>query len=141
MEFIKIATNTSHIWFWSFFQLHNPSLLPFWWRKNRSSENAVQEEWVISFSFGGVMISTWGRRGLLGAWVNWTVSILWLADVFASNLNTINLKLFRNHGEIYRFEEKKREKSWRDLSPLECVSLKLKPQGQRFEKLSINSFW
>ena len=30
---------------------------------------------------------------------------------------------------------------FKSIETLEGVSLKLKPQGQRFEKLSINSFW
>ena len=33
---------------------------PFCWVKNRSSENAAREEWVITF-YLGVMIKTWGR--------------------------------------------------------------------------------
>ena len=51
----------------NFGNLFNSIMLPpLCWRKNRSSENAVWEEWV-SFSLGGqgVMIKTLGR-GLLG---------------------------------------------------------------------------
>ena len=47
-------------------KLHNPPLSPFLLGKNRSSENPVREEWVISSRFffggeGGVMIKTWER--------------------------------------------------------------------------------
>ena len=31
-------------------------------------------------------------------------SMFWFANVFSSNLNTINLKSFHNHGGIYKFE-------------------------------------
>ena len=31
-------------------------------------------------------------------------SIFWLSNAFSSNLNTINLSIFSNHGGIYRFE-------------------------------------
>ena len=65
---------------------------PLCWRKNRSSENAVWEEWV-SFSLGrgrGVMIKTLGR-GLLGGMskneqIQFFDSQIYL---FASNLNMV----------------------------------------------------
>ena len=35
------------------------------------------------------------------------------SNVFSSNINTISLKLFRNHGGIYRFEKKSKKHSGR----------------------------
>ena len=50
MEFIKTyGEYTCRFNFGIFFQIHNPPLLL---EKNRSSENAVHREWVISFCLG-----------------------------------------------------------------------------------------
>ena len=104
----------------------------FCWGKNRSWENTVQEEWVISFCLGG----NDRKRGENFAWGLWTDSIFWLTNVFAINLTTIMLKLlimklFCNHGGIYRFRKKFKKDSG-EINPLsvhrnsakECVSLK-----------------
>ena len=62
------------------------------------SENAVQEEWEIS-------LKTWGIVLLGGMSKNEQIQFFLLTNVFASNLNTINLKLFLNHSGIYRFRK------------------------------------
>ena len=99
----------------------------FCWGKNRSSENTVQEEWVISFCLGGNN----RKRGEHFAWGLWTDSVFWLTNVFAINLTTIMLKLFCNHGGIYRFRKKFKKDSG-EMNPLyesikiwEGISLKL----------------
>ena len=41
----------------------------------------------------------------------------WLKNLFSSNLNTMKLKLFRNHGVIYKLE-KKINKYYGQINPL-----------------------
>ena len=72
------------------------------WGKNRSSENAAWEEWVISFCLGD-NDKNLGGEFCLGVWVKTNRFNFLNHNVFASNLNTINLKLFCNHGGIYRW--------------------------------------
>ena len=64
---------------------------------------------------GVVMIKTW-------RWVIFGVMSKQIqffdSNVFSSNLNTINLKFFCNHGGIYRFE-KKFKKYFGEINPLE----------------------
>ena len=81
-----------------------PSLVPFLLGKIRFSENSVREEWVISFcqdrsdrNLGHSF--SWGHEQ------KWTDSIFWLTNVLASNLSTVNFKLFGNHDGIYRFRK------------------------------------
>ena len=53
------------------------------------------------------MIRTWGRVLLEGMSKNEKVQFFdSQIYLFVNNLNTINLKLFRNHGRIYKFEKK-----------------------------------
>ena len=78
-------------------------LPPFCWGKDRFSENAVQEECVISFCLE-VITRTYGKVLLRGMRKKWTDSFL--TRKCTSNLNTKNLKLFCNHGGIYRFKKK-----------------------------------
>ena len=78
---------------------------PFCWEKNRSSENTVQEEWVISFRLGG-NDKNLGVSLLGGMSKNELIKFFDSQNVFASNLKTINLKLFCNRG-IYRFRKRK----------------------------------
>ena len=77
--------------------------------KNRFSENAVCKEWVIPFCLGGNDKGL--GRVLLGgmnknARIYFFDSKLWVSSLNTSNFNTINLKLFWNHGGIYKFEKK-----------------------------------
>ena len=65
---------------------------PFWWVKNRFSENPAWKKWEI-------FTSAWGRVLLRG--------------ISCNNLNTKNLKLLQPWG-IYRFEKKIQEIFWRD---------------------------
>ena len=64
VEFIK--TYDQYPCRFNFHNFFNSIILPppFCWGKNRSSENAVREEWVISFCLG-VMTKTWGGGGFL----------------------------------------------------------------------------
>ena len=85
----------------------------FCWWKNRSSENAVREEWAISLSGGNDKnlqeSLAWGHEQ------KWTDSVFWLTNVVASI--TINLKLFCNHAGIYRFRKKIKKDSG-EINPL-----------------------
>ena len=66
-----------------------------------------------------VMIKTWGAV-LIAAWgiINkFNFLTHKCIYIFASNLNTINLKLFHNHGGIYRFR-KKFKKDSEKMNPL-----------------------
>ena len=69
-------------------KLPNPPS-PFLLGKNRSSENPVWEEWVISFCFGG-NDKNLGEGFSCGHQYKWTDSSFWLANVFINNVNTIN---------------------------------------------------
>ena len=74
VEFIK--TCDEFLRRFNFGNLFNSIMLPsLCWRKNRSSQNAVREEWV-SFSLGGgIMIKTLGRVLLGGMSKNEQISI------------------------------------------------------------------
>ena len=64
VKFVKTCEQYPHVKFCQFFQFHNPPPPLSAGKKNRSSENAVQKDWVISFWLvegGGVIIKTWGR--------------------------------------------------------------------------------
>ena len=79
-----------------------------------------------------VMIKTWGAV-LIAAWgiINkFNFLTHKCIYIFASNLNTINLKLFHNHGGIYRFRKKIKKNSGEinsleSIEICECISLKL----------------
>ena len=64
----------------------------------------------------GILIKTWGRV-LLGAWVKLNRFNFLTHKCICSSLNTINLKLFRNHGGIYRFRKKFKKDSG-EINPL-----------------------
>ena len=81
--------------------------------KNKSSENALLGEWVIFFYLGS-NDKNWGRVLLSSICKN--VSIF-LIHIFASNLNTRNLKLFHNHGGICRFRKTLKKDSG-EINPL-----------------------
>ena len=106
VEFIKTCDQYPRTFNFGNFLVNSIILTPFWCRKNRSSENAVKEEWVLFFCLG-VMITTWGRFLIEGMSKNEQVqffdSQIYLV---ASDLNTINLKLFPNHGGIYMVRKK-----------------------------------
>ena len=53
----------------------------------------------------GIMIKTWGRVSIEGMSKNEKIQFL-AHKCICSNLNTINLKLYSNHGGIYRFMKK-----------------------------------
>ena len=114
------------------FQLHNlhpppsllpPSLLPpslppplLSAGEKIDLQKTVCEEWVSSFCLEG----NYKNLGESFAWRHewkWPDSIFWLTNVFASNLNTITLKLFHNHGGIYRFRKKFKKDSG-EINPL-----------------------
>ena len=57
-----------------------------------------------------IMIKTWGRV-LLGGMIKFFDS------QYCNNLNTITLKLFHNHGGIYRFRKKFKKDSG-EINPL-----------------------
>ena len=82
----KLVNNTLTSLAFVIFQLHNPPL--FLLSGKRFSEIPVRSIWVISF--------------YLGESFAWDIS----KNVSSNNLNTINLKLFRNHGGICKFEKK-----------------------------------
>ena len=48
---------------------------------------------------------------------NEQIQFFWLRNVFSSHLNVMNLKLFRSHGGIYRFEKKSKKYSG-EMNPL-----------------------
>ena len=52
-----------------------------------------------------IIIGTWGRV-LLGDMSKNKQNQFFDSNVFFSNLNAMNMKLFCNHGAIYMFEEK-----------------------------------
>ena len=81
------------------------------------------------------MIKTSGRFLPKSKSKNEQIQFLWLTNVFDSNLNTINLKLFRNHGGIKRLEKKFKKYSG-EINPLwvhrnmrGCI-LKINSEGQ-----------
>ena len=49
---------------------------------------------------------TWQRDFPKGMSENVYFQFLWFANAFPSNLNTMNLKIFSSHGEIYMFNRK-----------------------------------
>ena len=51
------------------------------------------------------MIKTWGRA-LLGGKIKNEQIQFFDSQMYSNNLNTISLKLFHNHGGIYRFKKK-----------------------------------
>ena len=53
----------------------------------------------------GIMIKTWGRV-LLGGMSKIEQIHFFESQMYLQYLNTINLKLFHNHGGIYRFRRK-----------------------------------
>ena len=85
VEFIKTCDEFPRRF--NFGNLFNSVMLPpLCWRKNRSSENALREEWVsFSLGGGGVMIKTLGRV-LLGEKIQFFDLQIYL---FASNLNMV----------------------------------------------------
>ena len=83
-------------------------------RKKISSENAVREEWAIPVCVGVIMMKTWGRV-LLGGMSKIEEIQFLTHKCICSNL--INLKLFGNHGGIYRFRRKFKKDSG-EIKPL-----------------------
>ena len=79
---------------------------PFLLGKTRFSKKRCLGE-IYNFLLPGVvMIRIWGRSLLRDMSKKWTASVFWLRNVFSSNLNSMNLKLFCNHGMIYSFGKK-----------------------------------
>ena len=56
------------------------------------------------------------ERGLPGE-VEALLSIFQLANAFSTYMNTVNLNIFHNHSEIYRFA-KKINKTYGEMSPV-----------------------
>ena len=79
-----------------YFQRHNPPPSALW--KNYFQKTLF--EWNESFSFPTGESFVWRHDQI------WTDSIFGLTNVSSSNINIINLKLFHNHGGMYRFQKK-----------------------------------
>ena len=62
------------------------------------------------------MIKTWGRI-LLGGMIKNEQIQFFDSQMYCNNLNTITLKLFHNHGGIYRFRKKFKKDSG-EINPL-----------------------
>ena len=81
-----------------------------------SSENAVREECAIPVCLGdndnNLGESNKVIKSCLEAWVKMNKFNFLIHKCICSNLNTINLKLFGNHGGIYRFR-RNFKKDWR----------------------------
>ena len=93
-------------------------LPPFCLKKIDFQKNAVRRNWVISFNLGcddmnlgESFVMTWLKMN------RFKMNRFWLINVFSGNLNTINLKLFRNRRGIYRFKKKLMKYSWK-INPL-----------------------
>ena len=86
---------------------------PFFPQEKISSEIAVREEWVIPLCQGIMM----GESFAWGTWVKMNRFNFLTFKCICSNLNTINLKLLRNHGEIYSFMKKFKKNSG-EINPL-----------------------
>ena len=80
-----------------------------------SSENAVLED-VQFLSAWGIMIKTWGRV-LLGGMTKIEQVQFFDSQTYLQQSYTINLKLFGNHGGIYRFRRKFKKDSG-EIKPL-----------------------
>ena len=110
--------------------LHSPSPCLICWRETEFWKMLPGAEWVISLSLV-VMIRIWRECWLRGKSKNRWGSILWLANVFPSNLSK-NLKIFLSHGGIKDLKDlrenstniQKRDRTLRSL-----VSLRLNPEG------------
>ena len=63
-----------------------------------------------------IMIKTWGRV-LLGGMIKNEQIQFFDSQMYCNNLNTITLKLFHNHGGIYRFRKKFKKDSG-EINPL-----------------------
>ena len=63
-----------------------------------------------------IMIKTW-ERVLLGDMIKNEQIQLFDSQMYCNNLNTITLKLFHNHGGIYRFRKKFKKDSG-EINPL-----------------------
>ena len=122
VESWKLVTNTL-VNFRNFFSSIILSPHPLSAKENIYSENAVREECGISFCLGDTDKNL-GESFCLGAWVKMNRFIIWLTNVFASNLNTINLKFFRNQGGICRFWKKFKKDSG-EINPFEVIRNKL----------------
>ena len=71
-----------------------------------------------------IMIKTWGRA-LLGSMIKNEQIQFFDSQMYCNNLNTITLKLFHNHGGIYRFRKKFKKDSG-EINPLRVhVSLRV----------------
>ena len=64
------------------------------------------------------MIKTWGRA-LLGGMIKNEQIQFFDSQMYCNNLNAIPLKLFYNHGGIYRFR-KKFKKDSEEVNPLQA---------------------
>ena len=96
---------------------HPPTLPRSTWQKIDLETLFERNRWFPSVC--EVMIKTWGAV-LIAAWgiINkFNFLTHKCIYIFASNLNTINLKLFHNHGGIYRFR-KKFKKDSEKMNPL-----------------------
>ena len=80
-------------------------LYPFVLRKKISSKNAVREEWAIPVHLEDNDKKTWGRV-LLGGMIKNEQIQFFDSQMYCNSFNTIALKLFQNHGGIYRFRKK-----------------------------------
>ena len=89
VEFIKTCDQYPRKF--NFDHFFSSIILPLLYRgKNRSPENAVRVEWVISFCLG----ESWGNKQ------KWKGSVFWLTNVCSSNLNTINLNIFQSPDQL-----------------------------------------
>ena len=106
----KLETDTFVNFFNSIILSPPPPLSP---QEKISSKNAAREEWAILVCLegeGGVLLGGMRKNKQIQFFDSQIYSI-------CSNLNTINLKLFRNHGEIYRFR-KQFKKDSEEINPL-----------------------
>ena len=95
-------------------------LSPFLLRKKYLQKT---EEWAIPvwLEDNDKNLGGWGRGGgegefCLRVWVKMNRFNFLTHKYICSNLNTINLKVFRNHSGIYRFKNKFKKDSW-EINP------------------------
>ena len=106
----------SYPWKFNFGHVFSSIALPVFTGKKRISKSFAWEKWIISFC-----LEWWykkpGGEFCLGLWVNMNRFNFWLTNLFSSNINIINLKLFCKHRWTYK-SKKKFKKYSEEIKPL-----------------------